>query len=88
MQRASQKWMGVDKAVQDHNKRYYDQKLQEVDIYEVGQLLLVYWATRQVGKAEKLIHLWQRPYTRVRHLTPLNYEVKLPGKKKTKVVHV
>jgi hypothetical protein len=80
--------MGVDKAVQDHNKRYYDQKLQEVDIYEVGQLLLVYWATRQVGKAEKLIHLWQRPYTRVRHLTPLNYEVKLPGKKKTKVVHV
>jgi hypothetical protein len=74
--------------VQDHHKRYYDQKLQEVNIYEVSQLLLVFRATRQVGKAEKLIHLWQRPYTRVRHLTPLNYEVKLPGKKKTKVVHV
>ncbi len=88
LQRAFAEVDGRSQAVQNHHKRHYDQKRREADIYEKGQLVLVYRPTRQVGKAEKLLHRWQGPYTVVRRLTPLNYEVQLPVKKKTEVVHV
>ncbi|KAK4025076.1 hypothetical protein OUZ56_010579 [Daphnia magna] len=50
--------------------------------------VLVYRPTRKVGLAEKLLHHWHGPYSIVRKITPLNYEVQLNNSKKTEVVHV
>jgi hypothetical protein len=79
---------GESQAAQERQKRYYDKNRREAEVYEEGQQVLVYRLTRKVGRAEKLLHWWHGPYVVIRQITPLNYEVQLPGVKKTEVVHV
>ena len=57
-------------------------------MYEVGQPVLVYRPTRNVGRAGKLLHRWHGLYMVIRQIIPLNYEVQLPGVRKSEVVHV
>ena len=50
--------------------------------------MLVYRPTRKVGRAEKLLHWWHGPNVVIRQITTLNYEVQLPGGRKSEVVQV
>ena len=79
---------GKSQAAQERQKRYYDKNHRKAEVYEEGQQLLVYRPTRKVGRAEKLLHRWHGLYVVIRQITPLNYEVQLPGVRKSDVVHV
>ena len=73
--------------VQQKAKERYDEGRREVT-YEKGDLALVYRPHRKLGKSDKLNHYWIGPYEIQRQLTPVNYEVKMAGKKKSDVVHI
>ncbi|KZS19595.1 Uncharacterized protein APZ42_013916 [Daphnia magna] len=69
-------------------KQHHDTHHREGEKFHQIQQVLVYRPTRKVGLAEKLLHRWHGPYSIVRKITPLNYEVQLNNSKKTEVVHV
>jgi hypothetical protein len=88
LQKAFAEVDGKSQAAQERQKRYYDKNRREAEVYEEGKQVLVYRPTRKVGRAEKVLHRWHGPYVVIRQITPLNYEVQLPGVRKSEVVHV
>ncbi|KZR97175.1 Uncharacterized protein APZ42_008103, partial [Daphnia magna] len=69
-------------------KEAYDARHRELS-FQAGDLVLVYKPFRKVGKSEKLLHRWLRPYKVLRQTTPVNYEViSATGRGKADIVHV
>lgn len=76
-------------AAQEHQKRYFEKNHREAELYEEKQQVLVYRPTRKMVRAEQLLHRWHGLlFFVIRQITPLNYEVQLPGSKRSEVVHV
>ena len=80
--------IGSMRNVKEKQQKLYNKGRVETE-YKVNDLVLIYKPIRKVGKSEKLLHRWLGPYTVLKVLSPVNYEVQLSsGRGKTDVVHV
>jgi hypothetical protein len=67
----------------------YDPKRNKVVEYKPGDLVWVFKPSTEKKKATKLLHRWKGPYTVIKKLGEVNYELWNSAKpKKNKVVHV
>jgi hypothetical protein len=82
-QKLAEKYIGLSQRI---NKSYYDKKRQDMR-FNVGDQVMLYSPNRKVGRATKLLHLWNGPYKVIRVKTPLVYELQLTPNR-TDVVHI
>ena len=63
---------------------HYDKKRRSYE-YAIGDLVLVYMPTREVGKSTKLLSRWVGPFSVLKKTSPVNYQLKdvrkSPGRK-------
>lgn len=67
------------------DKKRYDRNHRELE-FEVGDQVKVFIPIRKVGRSEKLLLRWFGPYTVLRKIGDVNYEIQ-SGKKKD-IVHI
>ncbi|XP_041449644.1 uncharacterized protein LOC121404376 [Drosophila obscura] len=75
------------KAAADQQKDRYDLRSHTVQ-FETGDLAWLYAPVRKVGRCPKLQSDWIGPATVIRSSSDLVYEIRLPGKRATRTVHV
>ena len=63
-------------------KTYFDKSAKEKQ-FETGDLVLV----RKPGKITKLSGAWDSPYRVLARTSPVNYQIELSGRGKSKIVH-
>ncbi|EFA11765.1 hypothetical protein TcasGA2_TC005196 [Tribolium castaneum] len=74
---------------QEYDKDRYDSFHRHVD-FSVGEQVKMFVPRRKIGKSPKLMCRWFGPYTVVKKVSDVNYELELGTKKKPKreIVHV
>jgi hypothetical protein len=71
----------------DRQKKYYDKKTNDVTLSE-GNGVMLFNPAKVKGKSPKLMCKWEGPYTIVRKLSNLVYEVKSSPSSKSKIIHI